>query len=135
MRKSVWSLPFDASTDFVTRRELAAGDVSLAPGDTVPETMFSPRRLRQLFDARKIVHRVTYEALMSGVSRFDSDPFAGTVTSEEPPVPEVPEPEVPAPVVPEVPGLPGTETPNEVPGLPGTEQPVAETPAENGQST
>lgn len=75
MRKSVWSLPFDASTEFVTRQELLTGDTSLSPGDAVPESVFSPRRLRQLFDMRTIVHRVTYEALVNGVSHFESDPF------------------------------------------------------------
>lgn len=75
MRKSVWSLPFDASTEFVTRQELLTGDTSLSPGDAVPESAFSPRRLRQLFDMRAIVHRVTYDALVNGVSHFESDPF------------------------------------------------------------
>jgi hypothetical protein len=118
MRKGVWSLPFDASTDLVARRELVAGDVSLAPGETVPESAVSPRRLRQLFDMRHVVHRVTYEALLNGVTHFMTDPFAEPVepVAQPEPVEPVAEPE-PAPAEPvapvaSLPGLPGaTPTP------------------------
>lgn len=132
---SVWSLPFDASTDFVTRRELLMGDeASLSPGDVVPEGVFSPRTLRQLFDMRHIVHRVTYDALVNGLTRFETDPFAEAVEPEpvaepvvEPivapvtePVAEIVEPIVPPIVVPPAPALPGLP----VPAVP----PVSETP-------
>lgn len=122
---SVWSLPFDASTDFVTRRDLLMGDeASLSPGDAVPEGVFSPRTLRQLFDMRHIVHRVTYDALVNGLTRFETDPFAPAeeavaepepVAIVEPIVPPVPEPVVepivPPIVVPPAPALPGLPVP------------------------
>lgn len=111
MLKGVWSLPFDDSAEYVTRRALTAGDVSLSPGDTVPESVFSPRRLRQLFDQRRIVHRATWEALMEGFTHFPA-------VEESEPVAELPTEPVPAPVV--------TESPANVPGLPGL--PGAETP-------
>lgn len=147
---SVWSLPFDASTDFVTRRELLMGDeTALSPGADVPEGAFSPRTLRQLFDMRHIVHRVTYDALVNGLTRFETDPFAAVDTEESPvettdaedappvtPVAEqtfaplnadgLPVNETPLPVVlpAALPGLPGALPETPVPAVP----PVSETP-------
>jgi hypothetical protein len=116
MRKSVWSLPFDASTDFVTRRELLAGDTSLSPGDAVPESAFSPRRLRQLFEMRHIVHRVTWDALNEGISRFETDPFAPAEVAEPVAEPVAGEPETATPAnAPGLPGLPGAAPENTAP--------------------
>ncbi|QIG67377.1 hypothetical protein EVB39_048 [Rhizobium phage RHph_TM3_3_9] len=136
MRNSVWSLPFDASTDFVARRPLAVGDTSLAPGDAVPESAVSPRRLRQLYEMRHVVHRVTYDALVNGIERFESDPFAAPEVAEETPVPVV-QPEQPVaeqtfaplgedgqPIVqPEQPEQPEQPAAS-LPGLPGAETPA-----------
>ncbi len=136
---SVWSLPFDASTDFVTRRELLMGDeTALSPGADVPEGAFSPRTLRQLFDMRHIVHRVTYDALVNGMTRFETDPFAAvdtdpapvdTVAVEtfaplnadgQPVADETP----PVPPIVSLPGLPGATTETPVPAVPPVPEPV-----------
>ena len=106
MRNSVWSPNFDASTDFVARRNVSGDGVSLSPGDTVPETAFSPRRLRQLFDQRTIVHRATYEALINGYARFVPVEEPVSDAGDELPVAQLP-------------GLPGLPTPP-------TEEPEAE---------
>jgi hypothetical protein len=112
MRNSVWSPNFDASTDPVARRNVSGDGVSLSPGDTVPETAFSPRRLRQLFDQRTIVHRATYDALINGYARFVPVEEPVSDAGDETPVP-VEEP------VAQLPGLPGLP-------IPPTEEPEAE---------
>jgi hypothetical protein len=131
---SVWSLPFDASTDFVTRRELLMGDeTALSPGADVPEGAFSPRTLRQLFDMRHIVHRVTYDALVNGLTRFETDPFATAeepVAEPEPVADETPLTGVVGEKSPELVNLPPVVLPAALPGLPAAtiETPVPAVP-------
>lgn len=48
--------PFDPAGPFVARKPLTLSGVSYAPGESVPASAATPRRMRQLFDARWVEH-------------------------------------------------------------------------------
>jgi hypothetical protein len=53
-RASIWLAKFNREADFVAQRPMLVNGAKLLPGDLIDKTKFSTRRLRCLYEMRKI---------------------------------------------------------------------------------
>jgi hypothetical protein len=53
-RASIWLAKFNREDDFVAQRPMLVNGVPVRPGDLIDKTKFTTRRLRCLFEIRKI---------------------------------------------------------------------------------
>ncbi|RWB66569.1 hypothetical protein [Mesorhizobium sp.] len=53
-KASIWLKLFDRERDFVANKVITIGGVDHVPGDPIDKTLLNTRRLRQMYEARKI---------------------------------------------------------------------------------
>ena len=53
--KNIWLGQFDPSLTYIARKPLKHGDTTLHAGREIPEGAFNERRMRQLYESRKII--------------------------------------------------------------------------------
>ncbi|RVC47584.1 hypothetical protein EN781_00155 [Mesorhizobium sp. M4A.F.Ca.ET.090.04.2.1] len=61
-KASIWLKLFDRERDFVANKVMILGGQDLVPGDPIDKTLVNTRRLRQMYEARKILMVEAVEA-------------------------------------------------------------------------